>query len=591
MDALANDRWRGSFEVERLGRYVYGLIAWVDHFKTWRRDLLKRIDAGQDIDIDLQIGAAIVKAAAQRASGKDQETLAAAARALRSGNVESRTRTALADRLHRLVARYPDLEHATRYHRELQVVVDPPRANFSAWYELFPRSAGPAGRHGTLGDVIERLDYVAALGFDVLYLPPVHPIGRTRRKGPNNRELGAPDDVGSPWAIGAAEGGHTAVHPELGTVDDVRGLAEAARARGIELALDIAFQVAPDHPYVDQHPTWFRQRPDGTVQYAENPPKKYQDIFPFDFETEDWAALWEELEGVFRFWIDQGVRTFRVDNPHTKPFAFWQWALERLKAEYPDLVFLSEAFTRPRVMYRLAKLGYTQSYTYFAWRYTKHDFIEYLTELTQTDVVEYFRPNFWPNTPDILTEQLQSGSRPVFMARLALAATLSSNYGIYGPAFELMEHVPREPGSEEYRDSEKYQLREWDLEREESLRDFIARVNHIRRANPALQTNRTLRFHRVDNDQLLAYSKRSLDGSNVMLMVVNMDPQWTQAGWVELPLADLGLPLDGPFIAHDLLSGARYTWSGAWNYVQLNPHAGPVHIMRLEIPAEDAQHG
>ena len=585
---LGNDRWRGSFEVARLGRYVYGLIAWVDPFATWRGDLEKRMAADQDIDIDLRIGADLIDAAAQRAAERDRDALRAFADALRDGTIEARTQAALEPRLSRLAARYPDLRHATRYGRELHVVVDPPRASFSAWYELFPRSTVDGQpRHGTLRDVIDRLDYVAELGFDVLYLPPIHPIGRTARKGPNNAETGGPDAVGSPWAIGAAEGGHKSVLPELGTVEDVRALADAARARGIELALDIAFQVAPDHPYVAAHPDWFRRRPDGTVQYAENPPKKYQDIYPFDFDTGAWQSLWQELESVFRFWIDQGVRTFRVDNPHTKSFSFWEWTIGRLKADYPDVVFLSEAFTRPRVMYRLAKLGYSQSYTYFAWRYTKQDFIDYLTELTATDVVEYFRPNFWPNTPDILTEQLQSGSRSVFMTRLVLAATLSSSYGIYGPAFELMEHVPREPGSEEYRDSEKYQLRQWNLNRPDSLRDFITRVNRIRRDNPALHGNRSLRFHRIDNDQLLAYSKQDVATGNVVLVVVNLDPHWTQSGWVELPITDFGLVADEGYHVHDLLSGARYTWEGERNYVELNPHAVPVHIFRLDQPTED----
>ncbi len=589
MMPLPNDLWRASFNVERLGRYFYGLVAWVDPFRTWRRDLEKRVAAGQDVDVDLQIGADIVDAGARRATDRDRETLIAAAHSLRSGDVDVRLRTATAERLLRLMARYPDLDHATRYHRALAVVVDPPHANFSAWYELFPRSTGPAGRHGTLRDVIDHLDYVAALGFDVLYLPPIHPIGRTRRKGPNNQEIGGADAVGSPWAIGAIEGGHTAIHPELGTLEDLRELVRAARERGMELALDVAYQASPDHPYLSEHPEWFRQRPDGTMQYAENPPKKYQDIYPFDFDSGDWPSLWEELESIFRFWIEQGVRTFRVDNPHTKAFAFWEWAITRLKADFPDVVLLSEAFTRPHVMYRLAKLGFTQSYTYFAWRYTKQEFIEYMTELTQTDVVDYFRPNFWPNTPDILTEQLQGGLRSVFMTRLALAATLSSNYGIYGPAFELMEHTPREPGSEEYLDSEKYQVRDWDLGREDSLRDYIARVNTIRRENPALHTNRTLKFHRIDNDHLLAFTKQSLDGGNLILVVINLHETFTQSGWVELPLADLGLPESAPYIAQDLLSGARYTWDGAWNYVELNPAAGPVHIMSLEVPEEGQQ--
>jgi starch synthase (maltosyl-transferring) len=419
------------------------------------------------------------------------------------------------------------------------------------------------------------------MGFDVLYLPPIHPIGRVDRKGKNNALVALPDDVGSPWAIGASEGGHKSVHPALGTLDEFRRLVAKAKEHGLEIALDIALQCAPDHPYVKEHPDWFRWRADGTVQYAENPPKKYQDIYPFFFETDDWQALYAELKSVFLFWIEQGVRIFRVDNPHTKPFPFWEWVIDEVKKSHPSTIFLSEAFTRPKVMRRLAKLGFTQSYTYFTWRNTKPELIEYLTELTQSEAREYLRPNFWPNTPDILPEYLQFGGRPAFMSRLVLAATLSANYGIYGPAFELCENTPREPGSEEYLHSEKYQLRDWDLQRADSLKDFIARLNRIRRENPALHSNAGLRFHAIDNDELICYSKTSEDGANTVLVVANLDPYQVQAGWLELPLSELRLERERPFQVHDLLSGARYLWHGARNYVRLDPQVVPAHLLRL----------
>jgi starch synthase (maltosyl-transferring) len=614
LQPLVNDRWRAQFIPDKLGRYQYTLVAWIDAFKSWRRDMIKRVEAGQDVSVDLKIGAALLDAAADRAGGGDGRRLRAVSARLRDGAQQRQAiAAALEERLAELVARYPDRSLATEYAQVLEVVVDPPRARFSAWYELFPRSTGEAGRHGTFHDVEKRLDYVVELGFDTLYLPPIHPIGRTKRKGRNNAEVGGADDLGSPWGIGAGEGGHKAVHPDLGTLDDFRRLVSAARAAGIDLALDIAFQVSPDHPYVQEQPQWFRGRPDGSIQYAENPPKKYQDIYPFDFDTADWKALWEELESIFLFWIEQGVRTFRVDNPHTKSFAFWEWCIDRIKRRHPDVVFLSEAFTRPRPMYRLAKLGFTQSYTYFAWRTGKAELIEYMTELTRSEVREYFRPNFWPNTPDILTAQLQTGGRPVFMSRLVLAATLTASYGIYGPAFELMEHVPREPGSEEYLDSEKYQLRAWDLADPASLRRFIGRVNRIRRQNPALHANESLRFHRIDNDHLLVYSKHTArpeppphggeapagHGShgvvpvleerpprpdNLILVAVNLDAHHTHAGWVELPLADWGIDPTQSFEVHDLLGEARYTWRGAWNYIELNPHVVPAHIFRITLP-------
>jgi starch synthase (maltosyl-transferring) len=460
--------------------------------------------------------------------------------------------------------------------------VDREKARFSAWYELFPRSCATVPeQHGTFKDCEALLPYVAAMGFDVLYLPPIHPIGQTHRKGKNNTPVAAPDDPGSPWAIGSEAGGHKAIHPQLGTLEDFRRLIARAGQYGVEIAIDLALQCSPDHPYVHEHPEWFRWRPDGTVQYAENPPKKYEDIYPFAFETTHWPQLWKELKSVVLFWIEQGVGIFRVDNPHTKPFRFWEWLIGEVKAAHPEVIFLAEAFTRPKIMYHLAKLGFTQSYTYFAWRHTQAELTQYFTELTQTPVREYLRPNLWPNTPDILTEYLQFGGRPAFMLRLVLAATLGASYGIYGPAFELCEHLPREAGSEEYLDSEKYALRHWNYEREDSLKDLMARVNRIRRENPALQSDWSLRLHPTDNTQLLCYSKQSDDGANVIIVVVNLDPYHTQAGWVELPLSTLGLEPHQPYQVHDLLGEARYLWHGPRNYVELNPQGVPAAILRV----------
>jgi len=420
---------------------------------------------------------------------------------------------------------------------------------------------------------------VQDMGFDVLYFPPIHPIGATARKGKNNAVAARPGDVGSPWAIGAKEGGHKAVLPELGTLEDFRRLVSEAKKRNLDVALDIAFQCSPDHPYVREHPEWFRTRPDGTVQYAENPPKKYQDIYPFDFETAAWRSLWEELKSVFEFWISQDVKIFRVDNPHTKAFPFWEWCIRELKAKHPELIFLSEAFTRPRIMHKLAKIGFTQSYTYFTWRNSKQELVDYFTELTQTESREYFRPSLWPNTPDILHETLQTGGRPAFIVRVVLAATLAASYGLYGPAYELLEHAPREPGSEEYLDSEKYEVKRWELERADSLRELIARLNRVRQDNPALQRDWSLRFHAIDNPQLLVYSKK--EEENLIVVAVNLDFQHPQSGFVELDLPALGLAPHETFDVHDLLSGGRYTWNGSRNYIELNPHQLPAHLFKV----------
>ncbi len=581
MEPLGNDRYRGAFRLDRTGRFLYTVRARIDRFGSWSRDLQKRARAGQDLGVDLRIGAAIVAAAARGAAGADARTLSDHAARFEEAGEDALT-LALSEELADLVDRHSDLSDATTYERSLAVVVDRERAGFGAWYEMFPRSAAPEpDRHGTFRDCEALLPYVAAMGFDVLYLPPIHPIGRTGRKGRNNQPAASAEDPGSPWAIGGPEGGHTAIHPELGTLDDFRRLIARATDRGLEVALDLAFQCTPDHPWVREHPQWFRRRPDGTIQYAENPPKKYEDIYPLDFETDDWRALWEELKNVALFWAGQGVRIFRVDNPHTKPFAFWEWLIGEVKRAVPETIFLAEAFTRPRVMYRLAKLGFTQSYTYFAWRNTAEEITEYLQELTTPPVSEFFRGNLWPNTPDILTEYLQLDGRAAFVSRLVLAATLGANYGIYGPAFELCERSPREPSSEEYLNSEKYEIRHWERERPESLKDLIARVNRIRRDNAALRSDRHLRFHRSDNPQLVCYSKATESLDNVVLVVVNLDPHHTQSGWVDLDLAELGVGLTETYQVHDLISGARFLWGGARNYVELNPRVVPAHIFRV----------
>jgi starch synthase (maltosyl-transferring) len=580
MAFVENDRWRARFPVTELGRYRYTVRGWVDRFASWRRDVEKKIDAGTYDDADLLIGAELVDATAKRSKGGPGKTLRAAALRLREGDAGA----ALQDELSEAMAATPDRADAVTFERELEVLVDPERAGFSSWYELFPRSAaGAPGSHGTFKDVeATRLPYVSKLGFDVLYLPPIHPIGDTHRKGKNNSTSAGQDDPGSPWAIGSGEGGHTSVHPDLGTIEDFDHLVDTARSKfGIEVALDIAFQCSPDHPWVKTNPEWFEHRPDGTIQYAENPPKKYEDIYPLDFETEAWQELWQELKSVVEFWIGHGVRIFRVDNPHTKPFRFWEWLIGEIKTEHPDTIFLSEAFTRPRVMYRLAKLGFTQSYTYFAWRNTKHELTEYLGELTRPPVRDFFRPNLWPNTPDILNEYLQHGGKPAFMARLVLAATLGASYGIYGPAFELQEHEPIRPGSEEYLESEKYEIRQWELDRADSLAPFVTRVNRIRSQNPALHTNERLWFLPIDNDQLIAYAKFTEDRRNVIVVVVNLDPHHVQSGWLGLPLEEFGIERGQSFQVHDLLTDQRFLWEAEHNFIELNPHVVPAHVFRI----------
>jgi starch synthase (maltosyl-transferring) len=586
MQLVTNDRWEAQFRLGSMGIYFYTLRGWVDRFKTWARDLGKKADAGQDVSLELKTGVKLLAAAAERASSADLKMLnALSARLERIAGTDAAAAVTFSEDedLILLISRYRDRAGDTVYKKELVVRVDRARARFSAWYEMFPRSCTTSAEQpGTLRDCAEYVEYVADMGFDVLYLPPIHPIGKTERKGKNNSTTPTPADPGSPWAIGSKDGGHKAINPELGTVADLRALRAKAELHGVELALDIAFQCSPDHPYVKEHREWFRSRADGSVQYAENPPKKYQDIYPLDFETANYEALAEELKSVIFFWISQGIKIFRVDNPHTKPFAFWEWLIRETQREYPEVIFLAEAFTRPKVMYRLAKLGFTQSYTYFAWKNTKAELTEYFTEITEPPVSDFFRPNLWPNTPDILNEYLQKGGRSAFIARLVLAATLGANYGIYGPAFELMENVPVREGSEEYLDSEKYQVRVWNRNDPKSLKGLIRRVNSIRRDHVALQDNYSLTFHLTDNPQLIAYSKTSEDRGDKLLVVVNLDPVNRQMGWVDVALKEFRLAAEESYEVNDLLTDKKYIWQGSRNYVELNPAVLPAHIFRVE---------
>lgn len=608
MRPLGNDLWDAEFPVDLIGAWEYYIEAWIDHFDTWAADLAKRLanqapaslednqrgnQAPLEIDsnvaqnrVDLQLafrsGAEHLNQCASRANKTDKACLSALAKQLihlSEASVPYHDNP-VTDEMRELAERYPDLRFSTKS-QQLPIWVDRERARFSTWYEFFPRSAGPTDAPGTLRDAANLIPEIASRGFDVIYLPPIHPIGKSFRKGKNNSVIAAPGDVGSPWAIGGHDGGHTSIAPELGSLEDFELLIQAAEASQVEIALDIAFQCSPDHPWVSKHPDWFSIRPDGSIQYAENPPKKYQDIYPLNFESKDWQKLWDELRDVFLFWARRGVRIFRVDNPHTKALPFWEWCIQEVRRRYPDVLFLSEAFTRPHVMYGLAKRGFSQSYTYFSWRNSKEELTSYLTEITSPPVSDFFRPNLWPNTPDILPGLLQKGGRAAFIQRVILAATLGSSYGIYGPAFELMEHIPVREGSEEYLDSEKYQIRSWDRARSDSLMPLIERLNHIRQAHPSLQRNDTLRFHAIDNPELICYSKRFRQ--DVVLVVVNLDTLNSQSGWTDLNLNDLGVETSQSYEVHDLLNDATYSWTGAHNYVLLDPGTMPAHVLHLRI--------
>jgi starch synthase (maltosyl-transferring) len=582
MTHAGNDVWRAGFVIEEKTDYSFTIKAWVNHFGSWCNDLLKKFGAGQDIQVELQMGIALMEGTLARASKESAQKISEFISAFkREKEIAKKIAIALSPDLKRLMRAYPIDEKISSYDRELKIIVDDNKALFSAWYEMFPRSCSEEPkRPGNFNDCKKQLPQLAEMGFDVLYFPPIHPIGKSKRKGKDNATVARPEDPGSPWAIGSSEGGHKSIDSSLGSFKDFEELVNEAKKYNIELALDLAFQCSLDHPYLEQHPQWFKKRPDGSIQHAENPPKKYEDIIPFDFESEGWQELWQELKSIVVFWIEKGVRLFRVDNPHTKPFAFWEWLITQVKKEYPNVLFLSEAFTRPKVMYRLAKLGFSQSYTYFTWRNTKWELTQYLSELTSTELRDFFRPNFWTNTPDILPEFLQYGGRPAFVIRLILAATLSSNYGVFGPAFELCVKEAL-PGQEEYKSSEKYEIKHWDRSLPGNLVELMARLNKMRRENKALQIPWNLRFHEVDNEYLLFYSKTTPDLENIILVVVNLDPFHKQSGWIKVPVQQLGIEPQKSYLAHDLIGGDKYIWQGEKNYVELNPAIIPAHVLKI----------
>jgi len=582
MNFVDNDRWRGICTLYDEDIHEYTVEAWTDAFRSWQEEFAKKFEAGiSDLRSEALEGAAVVEAAARRARDRaDRKRLLEFSQQISTGANSEIRAIAQSAELAVLMATYPDRAAATQYDPPLCVVVDRPAALIAAWYEFFPRSAeGRGDRGSTFRECLPRVDDARAMGFDVIYFPPIHPIGHTNRKGRNNSTTYEPGEPGVPWAIGSEAGGHKAVEPSLGTLEDFDWLEKEVRKRGMEIALDFAINCSPDHPYVKEHPDWFYKRPDGTIKYAENPPKKYEDIYPLNFQCENWRELWAELKSVVLFWAHRGVRIFRVDNPHTKPVAFWEYLIKGVREKYPDTIFLSEAFTRPKMMKALAKAGFNQSYTYFTWRNSKHELIEYFTELTQTEMSEYFRPNLWTNTPDILPFVLQEGGRPAFMIRVTLAATLSTLYGIYS-GYELCENEPL-PGREEYLDSEKYQFKERDWNAPGNIKDWIARLNKIRKENRALQFYTNLRFHDADNDAILFYSKMTAARDNIILVVVNLDPHRKQNSFVYVPIESFGQMESDVYQVQDLLSGATYTWRGSRNYVELDPNIQPAHVFLL----------
>jgi starch synthase (maltosyl-transferring) len=602
MTLLNNDRWGASFIVEKQGRYVYTIEAWVDHPASWQHEIHLKVADGQRITSELLAGAQFLDGMFKRAGGQaikagkgrkkapvapvDESADAAALREMATlfrdeSRYDEAVSVAESDQFTFYTSRYPERQYPTRYVHELGIEVDRTRAGFSTWYCLFPRSASQQeGVHGTFKDVEALLPRISGMGFDVLYMPPIHPIGTAYRKGKNNSVVCQPGEPGVPYGIGSPEGGHDAIHSELGTVDDFKHLIAIAANYGMEVAMDLAIQCSPDHPWAKDHPEWFKKRPDGTIQYAENPPKKYQDIYPIYFETDDWQNLWDELKRVLLVWASWGIRIIRVDNPHTKPFGFWEWIIAEVKREFPDMLFLAEAFTKPKVMQELAKRGFSQSYTYYTWRNTKAELEEYMTELTQDEISYFFRPNFWPTTHDINPNILQPGHEPQFLIRYFLAATLSSNYGIYGPSFELMEYVPF-PNKEEFLNSEKYEIRHWDWNKTNKLTYLITLVNRIRRENVALQKTNNLTFCTVSDDAIMAYLKTS--GENRLLIVVNTEAYGRRAGMVQVPIWELGIEPDQTYTVHDLLTEAYYPWKGEWNYVELDPYVLPMHLFRIEV--------
>lgn len=579
MSPIENDEWEAEFIVEKQGFYSYFIEGWVDYALNWQHGTERKINDNQHVKSELLEGAEYCQAILKKVTKEEKAYLNSVIKAFQDAKLyDSAIAIALSDELHQIFKKYPTRTLANSS-AELKVYVDRKKALFSTWYEFFPRSASETpGKHGTFKDCERLLPRVAEMGFDTLYFPPIHPIGEVNRKGKNNATTAEKGDVGSPWGIGSKHGGHKSTHPELGTIDEFISLVKKAQSMGIEIAMDYALQAAPDHPYVKDFPQWFKWRPDGTVQYAENPPKKYQDIQPIYFESGDWKNLWKELLDVALFWVEEcGIRVFRVDNPHTKPFYFWGWLIGEIKKKHPDVLFLSEAFTRPKIMNELAKQGFSQSYTYFTWRNTKAELIEYVTELTQTEQKEFFRPNFWPNTPDILPYALQTGNESVYLQKYFLAATLSSSVGIYGPAYEFMVHEAM-PGKEEYLNSEKYEVYHWNWEAKNKLTTIITRLNHIRKEHASLQQTNNVVFCKTDNEQLIAYYKFDDAKSDHTLMICNLDPYYPKQGVVRLPLEELG---NQPVRVTDLITGNSYWWDREWNFVELHP-ALPFHLFKIE---------
>ena len=579
MQPTINDEWLASFYVTEKGSYYFMVRAWIDHFDTWFDGFKKKVIAKVDVSIELMEGAGFLRMVGE----KDTRLLALAKKLSDKTHQANAISAVLSEDFAKIVHEKPLRNHETASEKEFEVNVEHAKAMFSTWYELFPRSSSlQPGKHGTFSDTIKLLPRIAAMNFDVLYLPPIHPIGKINRKGKNNSVKSEPGEPGSPWAIGSDEGGHMSIHRELGTMDDYKKLIREAKKYKIDIALDLAFQCAPDHPYVKEHPEWFRQRPDGSIQYAENPPKKYQDIYPFYFETDQWKELWEELRTVIFFWIEAGVTIFRVDNPHTKPIPFWQWVIGEVNKKYSDIIFLAEAFTRPKIMASLGKVGFTQSYTYFTWRVSKQEITAYMTELVSGPSRNYFRPNFWPNTPDILPWHLQYQGENIFIIRLALAATLSASYGMYGPSYEFFENSPVD-GREEYLNSEKYEVRSYDWRKTNRMTDIITLLNKVRNENAALQSTWNLHFCAIENPNLIAYLKATDDLSNVIMVVVNLDHHGKQAGYIQVPRERLQLGSKINLKLHDLITDETYTWTQEWNYVELEPNKMPFHLFKVEI--------
>lgn len=582
MTHIGNDTWEGTFFVDKNALYEYTIEAYGEIFLSWRDELEKKIGKYSDLTSELLEGNKVIRKSKDFAPPHDQEYLENLAHQIESNiehNQPHAIDIALGDELKSLMLKYPNRTHATECEKPFELIVDRVIARYASWYEFFPRSQGTdPTRSATFKECEDRLPEIAEMGFDVLYMPPIHPIGRTNRKGANNSLHAGPDDPGCPYAIGNETGGHKAIDPALGTFEDFERFRLKAQSYGIELSLDIAINCSPDHPYVKEHPEWFYKRPDGTIKFSENPPKKYEDIYSLDFYCDDWKGLWEELLSVFLFWAEKGVVIFRVDNPHTKPVAFWEWCITEVKKQYPESIFLAEAFTKPKMMKVLAKCGFTQSYTYFTWRNFKQEIMDYLNELTTTSMAEYFRANFFANTPDILPTILQEGGTPAFKHRAVLAATLSSVYGIYS-GYELCENRAV-PGKEEYIDSEKYQFKVWDWNRPGNIKPYITRINRIRRRNKALQEYDNLRFYHAENDNILFYGKATPDLSNIILITVNLDPFNDHHTFVYVPTAELGLGDHESYEVHDLLTNEKYIWRGSRNYVHLT-RENPAHIFRV----------